>query len=237
MKSASWLVTYAKAQLGRPYWYGCFGQKANAALYNSKKRQYPSYYTATDYASQYGKKVHDCAGLIKGALWCSSVDGTPSYNASEDYNANRFYLKATSKGPISSFPNVPGMLVFKGTDKNKNHIGVYIGSGKVIEAKGHKYGVVESSISSGWKYWGKCNLINYEGTASQAPAQAPAQAQQAPATSTPSGYTSAELQAARDCIKGRYGNGMARRNNLQRAGFNYTRVQNLVNAILRGEVK
>ena len=102
-----------------------------------------------------------------------------------------------------------------------------------VEAKGHKYGVVESSISSGWKYWGKCNLINYEGTASQAPAQA----QQAPAASTPSGYTSAELQAARDCIKGRYGNGMARRNNLQRAGFNYTRVQNLVNAILRGEVK
>lgn len=233
MKTANWLVQYAKAQLNRPYWYGCFGQTGSAALYRSKKAQYPSYYTATDYASQYGKKVHDCAGLIKGALWCSTVDGTPTYNANEDYNANRFYLKATSKGPISSLPDVPGMLVFKGTDKNKSHIGVYIGSGKVIEAKGHKYGVVESSVSSGWKYWGKCNLINYANTAS-APAQAPAQPAK-PVNNT--GYTNLEIQAARDCIRGRYGNGMARRNNLTRAGFNYTRVQTCVNKILRGEIK
>lgn len=232
MKSSSWLVQYAKGQIGRPYWYGCFGQTGSAALYRSKKAQYPSYYTAADYASQYGKKVHDCAGLVKGALWCSTVDGTPTYNANEDYNANRFYLNATSRGPISSLPDVPGMLVFKGTDKNKNHIGVYIGSGKVIEAKGHKYGVVESAVSSGWKYWGKCNLISYDQQASApAPVTTPA-----PAPNT-SGYTQAEINAARDCIRGRYGNGMARRNNLQRAGFNYTRVQACVNKILRGEIK
>ena len=231
MKSANWLVQYAKAQINRPYWYGCFGQTGSAALYRSKKAQYPSYYTATDYASQYGKKVHDCAGLIKGALWCSTVDGTPTYNANEDYNANRFYINATSKGPISSLPDVPGMLVFKGTDKNKNHIGVYIGSGKVIEAKGHKYGVVESSISSGWKYWGKCNLINYANTS---PAPAPAQPAK-PVNNT--GYTDLEIQAARDCIRGRYGNGMTRRNNLTRAGFNYSRVQACVNKILRGGIR
>lgn len=231
MKTANWLVQYAKAQINRPYWYGCFGQTGSAALYRSKKAQYPSYYTATDYASQYGKKVHDCAGLVKGALWCSTVDGTPTYNANEDYNANRFYLNATSKGPISSLPDVPGMLVFKGTDKNKNHIGVYIGSGKVIEAKGHKYGVVESAVSSGWKYWGKCNLISYDQQAS-APVNTPA-----PAPSNNSGYTDAEIKAARDCIRGRYGNGMARINNLTRAGFNAARVQTIVNKILRGEIK
>lgn len=233
MKTANWLVQYAKAQINRPYWYGCFGQTGSAALYRSKKAQYPSYYTATDYASQYGKKVHDCAGLIKGALWCSTVDGAPTYNANEDYNANRFYLNATSKGPISSLPDVPGILVFKGTDKNKNHIGVYIGSGKVIEAKGHKYGVVESAVSSGWKYWGKCNLINYSNSVPAPVQQAPAPA---PASNT-SGYTQAEINAARDCIRGRYGNGMARRNNLTRAGFNYARVQDCVNKILRGEIK
>ena len=231
MKSASWLVSYVRSQLGRPYWYGTFGQTASAALYRNKKAQYPSQYTASDFSSQFGKKVHDCAGLVKGALWCSSVDGSPSYNASEDYNANRFYLNSVSKGPISSLPDVPGMLVFKGTDKNKNHIGVYIGSGKVIEAKGHKYGVVESSISSGWKYWGKCNLISYDAASAPAPAPAPAKPAQ------PSGYTAAELQAARDCIRGRYGNGATRRHNLQVRGFDYNRVQGLVNKILRGEIK
>ena len=232
MKSASWLVTYVRSQLGRPYWYGTFGQTASAALYRSKKSQYPSQYTASDFPSQYGKKVHDCAGLVKGALWCSSVDGAPSYNASEDYNANRFYLNSVSKGPISSLPDVPGMLVFKGTDKNKNHIGDYIGSGKVIEAKGHKYGVVESSVSSGWKYWGKCNLISYDAVSTPAPAPA-----QPAKPVNNSGYTDLEIQAARDCIRGRYGNGMARRNNLARAGFNYSRVQACVNKILRGEIK
>ena len=232
MKSASWLVSYVRSQLGRPYWYGTFGQTASAALYRSKKAQYPSQYTASDFPSQYGKKVHDCAGLVKGALWCSSVDGSPSYNASEDYNANRFYLNSVSKGPISTLPDVPGMLVFKGTDKNKNHIGVYIGSGKVIEAKGHKYGVVQSAISSGWKYWGKCNLISYDTVSTPAPAPA-----QPAKPVNNSGYTDLEIQAARDCIKGRYGNGMARRNNLTRAGFNYDRVQACVNKILRGEIK
>ena len=233
MKSSFWLVTYAKGQLGKPYWFGTFGQTGSAALYQSKKKQYPSQYTASDFPSQFGKKVHDCSGLIKGALWCEHIDTNPVYKASEDYSANKFYTMATEKGPITSIPDIAGLLVFKGTDKQKNHIGVYIGNGRVIEAKGHKYGVVESSISSGWKYWGKCNLFSYTNNAASAPAPAPAPAKSA----QPSGYTAAELQAARDCIKGRYGNGAARKHNLQVRGFDYTRVQGLVNKILRGEIK
>ena len=235
MKSSLWLVTYAKGQLGKPYWFGTFGQTGSAALYQSKKKQYPSQYTASDFPSQYGKRVHDCAGLIKGALWSEHIDSTPVYKASEDYSANKFYTMATAKGPISSMPDIAGLLVFKGTDKQKNHIGVYIGNGRVIEAKGHRYGVVESALSSGWKYWGKCNLVSYEAAPVSAPAPAPAPAPVKP--SQPSGYTTAELQAARDCIRGRYGNGAARKHNLQVRGFDYTRVQGLVNKILRGEIK
>lgn len=231
MKNVSYLIEYAKAQIGLPYWFGCFGQKGSEALYKAKKAQYPKYYTAKDYSKQYGKKVHDCAGLIKGALWCDTPTGTPSYNSKEDYSANMFFIKAVQKGSINTMPlGIAGLLVFKGNDKQKNHIGVYIGNGKVVEAKGHSYGVVESSINSGWKYWGKCNLFEYGMIAAPAPAPAPAPAK-------PSGFTPAEIQAARDCINGRYGNGMARRNNLARAGFNYNRVQDCVNKILRGEIK
>ena len=50
-------------------------------------------------------------------------------------------------------------------------------------------------------------------------------------------YTDAEIQAAYDCIEGKYGNGMARGNNLQKAGFDYYRVQGLVNKILKGQFK
>ena len=39
---------------------------------------------------------------------------------------------------------------------------VYIGNGKVIEARGHKYGVVETNlVGRGWKQWGKLNWIDY----------------------------------------------------------------------------
>ena len=66
MKTGQGLAEYALAQLGRPYWWGCFGQRADGALYAQKKKQYPGYYTAADFPSQYGQKVHDCVGLIKG---------------------------------------------------------------------------------------------------------------------------------------------------------------------------
>ena len=36
-KTAQGLIEYAKAQLGRPYWYGTFGQAASKALYDQKK--------------------------------------------------------------------------------------------------------------------------------------------------------------------------------------------------------
>ncbi len=42
------------------------------------------------------------------------------------------------------------------------HVGVYVGNGKVIEARGHKYGVVETNlVDRGWKQWGKLDWIDY----------------------------------------------------------------------------
>lgn len=151
------LVEYAKAQLGRSYWYGCFGQIATEALYNSKKKQYPKFYTATDYARQYGYRVYDCIGLIKGYLWSDTPTSTPKYNPSQDVSADGMLLKCKVKGAISSMPEVPGILVF-----SSQHVGVYIGNGYVIEARGHSFGVVKTKLSSrGWKNWGRCPWIEY----------------------------------------------------------------------------
>ena len=65
-KTASGLVAYCKAQLGKPYWMGTYGNTASAQLYKDNKARLPSYYTANDFPSQYGQRVHDCVGLIKG---------------------------------------------------------------------------------------------------------------------------------------------------------------------------
>ena len=158
MKTNTGLVEYAKAQLGLPYWYGTFGNIATADLYDSKRRQYPALYKPwNDFPSQYGKRVHDCVGLIKGYLWSDSATSKPIYNASQDVSANGMRSKCSEKGAIGTMPDIPGVLVFM-----PGHVGVYIGGGKVVEARGHEYGVVCTELSKRpWKHWGKCPWINY----------------------------------------------------------------------------
>ena len=154
-KTNSGLIAYARAQLGRPYWWGTFGQIGSASLFRAKKAQYPRYYTATDFTRQFGKKVHDCAGLIKGYLWCDGPEGAPQYRASQDKSASGMYTTAKKKGPIGTFDKVPGRLLFRGsTPANISHVGIYAGNGVVVEAKGHAYGVVESEYSPrDWNFW------------------------------------------------------------------------------------
>lgn len=160
MKTSKGLVEYAAAQLGRPYWYGTFGNTATKDLLQMKKGQYPAHYQQArmeKYNSQLGKRVHDCVGLIKGYLWSDSPNGKPVYNSSQDVSANGMLLKCRERGRIYTLPEIPGVLVFM-----PGHVGVYIGGGKVIEARGFNYGVVETDVKDRpWETWGKCPWINY----------------------------------------------------------------------------
>ena len=158
MKTSKGLVEYCKAQLGKPYWYGTFGHQASENLLRQKSGQYPAYYKHNDYASQYGQKVHDCSGLIKGYLFCDSNDGFyKTYNVEIDGGID--FNHCVAKGEITSMPDKPGVLVFM-----PGHVGVYIGKGKVIEARGHEYGVVETNlVGRGWKQWGELKWIDYSG--------------------------------------------------------------------------
>lgn len=170
MKTGQGLAEYALAQLGRPYWWGCFGQVASAALYEQKKKQYPAWYTAADFPSQYGQKVHDCCGLIKGYLWCDGPDGTPAYRAAQDVAVEGMYKRCSQRGDIGSIPEKPGVCVFMA---NMGHVGVYIGGGEVVEAMGHAYGVVKTKLAGrGWAYWGMPEWISYDEVAVEAPSVA-----------------------------------------------------------------
>ena len=175
MKTASGLVEYSIAQLGNPYWYGTFGQTASAALLTQKRAQYPAYYTAADFSNQYGQKVHDCVGLIKGYLWCDTPDSEPIYKAAQDVAVSGLYMVCPENGSIDTMPDTPGVCVFM---RDMSHVGVYVGGGYVVEATGHARGVVKTKLAGrGWALWGKPRWISYEAAATPAqPAQTTTQA-------------------------------------------------------------
>lgn len=162
-KTNTGLVAYARAQLGKPYWYGTFGNTASESLLTSKKKQYPKHYTSgrmSKYRSQLGMRVHDCVGLIKGYLWSESETASPKYNSAQDVSANGMLKKCIEKGKIKTLPEIPGVLVFM-----SGHVGIYAGNGKVIEARGFAYGVVETELADRkWTSWGKCPWIKYPET-------------------------------------------------------------------------
>lgn len=161
-KTSAGLVAHAAAQVGNPYWWGTFGQIATAALLADKAKQYPDQFAgsrvATAKAKHLGKRVYDCCGLIKSYMMQATPTAKPKYNSSYDQNVGGLKTNCKVKGVISNLPEIPGVLLFRGTA----HVGVYAGNGVVIEAKGFDYGVVKSKLSEGrWDAWGKLSWITY----------------------------------------------------------------------------
>lgn len=165
MIPVKYLLDYVKEQVGKPYWFGTYGQILNSAIWRDNAKRYPRYYSNVrkEVARQrgdYGKKGHDCSGLIKGARWTYPHDfNMPAkYVASEDMDANTMIKSCKESGSINNVPEIAGLVVWK-----NNHIGVYIGGGQVIEAKGFDYGVVKSRLEdTKWSKWGKLPFVDYE---------------------------------------------------------------------------
>ncbi len=140
-----------------PYWWGTFGQIATEGLLRQKSAQYPIYYKDNDFKTQYGKRVHDCVGLVKGYLWSDTPTSAPKYDITQDKNVVGMLRQCSQQGLINTMPDVKGILVFM-----DGHVGIYVGNDKVIEARGHDYGVVETNfVGRGWTKWGMLDWINY----------------------------------------------------------------------------
>ena len=161
-KTTGGMSWYARYNIGNPYWYGTFGNLADADLYNYKKMQYPTFYTASDFPSQYGQRVHDCVGLVKGYRWREyPYTADPVYTVSEDvdvrglYNQCNRYRGDIARSPLGDIITdlYEGCILFW---HDMTHCGVYIGEGKVVEAKSHADGVVETNLvdRTGFTLWG-----------------------------------------------------------------------------------
>lgn len=212
-------VDFIKSKVGCYYWYGTFGQTASKRLYEEKKKQYPNYYTASDFEQQIAnpKQCFDCAGLVKSPFLY------PKYNSAYDLGATGIYGKCSVKGKLVHEVQLKdGYLLFRGNDKTKNHVGVFI-EGRVYEAKGHKYGVINNPYKfEDWGYYAEYYPIEYD------------------SISTPEkpSNDSLYIDLARRCIRGDFGNGVDRKHRLNALGYGniYSTVQNYVNMILRGQL-
>ena len=159
-KTTAGLLAYAKAQIGKPYWFGTFGNIATQALLDYKKQQYPSQFPDTHpWTDDFNKRVHDCVGLIKGYRWSETPSSTPVYVPSEDVDCVGLWAEcqgnANRRGNISGSGTVGiplGAVLFIGTWRDyvftPTHVGVFSGNNKVIEARGRDFGVEENDLSN-----------------------------------------------------------------------------------------
>lgn len=103
-----------------------------------------------------GKRVADCSGLF---VWAFKEMGGSIYHGS-----NTMWKKyTTNKGTLAEKLTIhPGTAVFTvGSDGVRGHVGLYIGDGVCIEAKGTQYGVVTSDLSR-WDEWGELVGVEYD---------------------------------------------------------------------------
>lgn len=168
----SWLCEYAICQIGKPYWYATAGEISSTELYRDLvkpaiDRDLGSANEYSDYMDQLNVKVHDCSGLVVGALTCESVGAEPTLSSPIAHGStSQFHYECDTKSEsMDNFPYIPGTLVFHSSgDYTKSHVGIYVGSfidldgnsytNTVVEAKGHYYGVVTSDLNT-WDCWGQ----------------------------------------------------------------------------------
>lgn len=180
----SWLCQYAICQLGKPYWFGTSGQISTPALFRDVVTPAIINFVGeyglanySDYMDQLNVKVHDCAGLVAGALTCESVGAEPTLSNPLNNQSSMFYSDCTTRSnDMDDFPYIPGTIVFHTNDSGaKSHVGIYVGkfidldgeshTDEVVEASSHDYGVITSSINnSKWDSWGQLDCCTIDTT-------------------------------------------------------------------------
>lgn len=170
MKTGEGLARFAEKSAANhdPYIYATFGQILTERKLAEVRKLYPE--RMTDKRYQYarnhyvGRRTQDCYGMIKRYKWSGgdaenpSLDDTPIYDAKTDVNANTAFEKAKVKGPIGTIPEVRGLCV-----RYPGHVGVYLGNGKVSEARGFDYGTVITNLKDRkWTHWFQEDGISYE---------------------------------------------------------------------------
>lgn len=148
------LVEFCKDKLGTPYIMGTNGKVFTQSIYDDLCKRNPGGWFVASRRSAIrawiGKVTTDCHGLVE---WFIRKSTGESY----DVTADGAYKAAEEKGDITNLPELPGVCV-----RYPGHVGVYIGDGLVVEARGFDYGVCITELAKRpWTRWYKHPRINY----------------------------------------------------------------------------
>lgn len=170
-KSIAGMLKWAQKALDNKwvYWYGTCGYACTLNLLNSKTAQYPSHYKSSrrsgyrkDIAE--GKICCDCIGLFKSYAWdkdgdVETIGAARLSNEQPDCSATMALNACKIKGHIDIIPEIPGLAVW---NESGGHIGLYVGNGEIIEARGFDYDVCRTKVKDReFVTWGIYPYLEY----------------------------------------------------------------------------
>ena len=140
------------------YIYGAYGQIWTQAAQNKATDE-----QTKKWGQQWvGKHVIDCSGV-----WWLAMKELGSYMY---HGSNTMWNKYTvSRGALKGGKRTDGQelrigtAIYTGNDADgRNHVGIYIGGDKVLEAGGTQKGVILTAITaSKWTWWAEMKYVNY----------------------------------------------------------------------------
>ena len=95
-----------------------------------------------------GKQVFDCSGLVKCAF--ESVGIHISRGATSAWENTSWALK----GEFDKMPKDKIAILYQKGSNGMSHTAIYLGNGKVIDAKGNKEGVIIEDLTLSWTHFG-----------------------------------------------------------------------------------
>lgn len=160
------LAEYAakcEANMNTCYLWGGMMDKITAELIITLKKRYSHRYRPDKIkkykaAAKEGVYGSDCSGLIKSYLF-GGIDH-PDYLDLYDLNSSMLFEAANKKGNMDSLPETAGVCLFM-----PGHVGIYIGSGQVIESTSNlKLGdgvIITTMKDREWTNWFYFPFITY----------------------------------------------------------------------------
>ena len=147
-KEVQIIEDYLRKKLGCGYAFGSSGERLTKKLYQELKHKFGKKFEKST-KQWLMKECYDCSGLVMRAL--EKVGIKLPHNAKEAWNSKIW----KEKGDIKNVPLDKLCIVYRKGPDGMEHTGIYLGNGKVIEAKGADSGVVETSLKDGhWTNYG-----------------------------------------------------------------------------------